>query len=271
MIKNKLDISNLFNRESGKICHVVGHGPSLSENLENLSRLDNNHIIISVNDVDKFTNLIPDYWLTANPEYSIDFISSRVNQFPNTKFIYSDIIDLTPYETVESILKVEYFTFDFLHFNAKANPFFVKGIEFGCEKAWIPCCTRIQNRLTIQELLMKVSGYDNHYTTGDTCILHAVAISLILGCKTINLYGVDLDYSKGYVNGHMTNEGGATHGDSFDFWMSRLQSDFFIINESAKILGAKVNYFGKSDALKNIFNNNNIPNKVYPADCKNYD
>jgi len=268
---NKLDISNLINRESDKICYIVGHGPSLTEHLEKLSKLDDNHIIVSVNDVDTFTGLVPDYWITCNHGYPIELMSSRVNQFPNTKYIYSDIIDLTPYDVVESLMKVEYFNFDFLHFKKSANSFFVKGQEFGCRKAWIPCCTRIKDRLTIQELLMSVSGYDNHYSTGDTSILHAIAIGLIVGCKVVNLYGIDLDYSKGYVNGHMTNEGGASHGDSFDFWMDRLQSDFYIINESAKRLSVEMNYFGSSQVLKNIFDNSTIPNKVYPVDCKNYD
>jgi len=266
------DVSTLLNSESEKICHVVGHGPSLEKylnKLHNLNKIEN--IIISLNDVDIFTGLNTDYWLTTNPQYSIKEMYNRINKFPNIKFIYSDLIDQTEEEIVSKLLKVDYFTFDFLHFESTPNSFFVKGMEFGCSKAWINCCAKIKNRMTIQESLKLISGFEHHYSTGDTNILHCLSLAIILGCKEINLYGVDLDYSKGYVNKHQTNENGASHGDSFDFWMDRLKSDFYIINESAKLLNVKIIYFGDSQALKNIFDFNIKPEKVYPSNCKNYE
>lgn len=265
METDKLNISNLVGRESDKICHVIGHGPSLYKYLDHLSNLNSDHITVSVNDIDMCTNIKPDYWIVCNPCYNMDCLSQRVNKFTDTKFVYCDVIDMTSFDKVDSLLKVDYFTFDFLHFKSSQNSFFVKGQEFGCQKAWIPCCSRIQDRLTIQELLMRVSGYENHYSTGDTIILHALALGIIIGSKVINLYGVDLDYNKGYVNKYSTN------GDSFDFWMDRLQSDFYVIKESAVKLGVTINYFGENQLLKNIFDLNRIPDKVYHLDCKNYD
>ena len=259
---NKRDISQLKNREREKICHVIGHGPSLSNHLEYLSNLDQNNIIVSINEVDAFTNLKPDYWLTSNPMYTVDKIYDRINKFPETKFIYSDVTDTTPTEIVESLLKVEYFTFDWLHFESRPNSFSVKGKEFGCNNAWIPCCSQIKNRLTIQELLMTISENDFHYSTADTNIIHALALAVILGPKIINIYGVDLDYKKGYVGGHQTNGSGATHGDSFDFWMDRIQSDFYIIKESANLLGISINYYGDSEVLKKIFIENQTNQSV---------
>jgi hypothetical protein len=114
------------------------------------------------------------------------------------------------------------------------------------------CCNHIvDNRLTIQELLQKVSGYHTHYNTGDTVILHALAFSVIMGCNPINIYGVDLDYTLGYVDGVSGN------GDSFDFWMPRIENDLSVINESAKLLGIKIINYSGSKACKNIFENNN--------------
>lgn len=270
MSSNK-DISQLHNSEIDKICHVVGHGPSLSRYLDYLSSLDESNIIVSINEIDTFTNLTPDYWLTSNPMYTVEKMYERINRFSDTKFIYSDITDLTDSAVVENLLKVKYFTFDWLHFGGKSNNFFVKDRQFGCDRAWIPCCQQIQNRLTIQELLMKITGFDNHYSTGDTNIIHALALSIILGCKEINLYGVDLDYSKGYVGGHQTNSNGATHGDSFEFWMDRIKSDFYIIKKSADIIGTRINYKGDSNLLRDIFEKSIIPQKVYRSDCKHYD
>jgi hypothetical protein len=147
----------------------------------------------------------------------------------------------------------------------------VKGWRLGCQRGWLNCCEHIKERLTIQELLKTYSGYDKHYSTADTNILHALALAVLLGTKVINIYGVDLDYSKGYINGYLTNESGATHGDSFDYWNERLQSDFYIIKESAIKVGATIRYFGDSNMLIDIFENSVVPNKVYESDCRNYD
>jgi hypothetical protein len=197
---------------------------------------------------------------------------NRINKFGNTTFLYSDVVDRTDKNTVKSLLKVKYYSFDSFHFKSQPNIFYVKGWRLGCQRGWLNCCDNIiEGRLTIQEYLQKISGYKYHYSTGDTNILHTLSFSIILGCKNIYLYGVDLDYKKGYVNGHLTDNNGATHRDSFDIWLDRLQSDFYIINESAKLLNIKITYLGDSDLLKDIFINNISPKKVYESDCKNYD
>lgn len=264
----------MISQEYGKTANIVGHAPSLSNYIDFLKDNKEGDLIISVNEVDEFTGLTPDYWLTSNPQYTIPKMCDRINKFPNTKFIYSDVTDKTPIEEVERLLNVEFYQFDWLHFGGKENSFFVGGSEFGCRKAmeigWIRCCDSRRDRLTIQEILMDVSGYDNHYSTGDTNILHATALAIILGCKKLNIYGVDLDYSKGYIGGHQTGPNGATHGDSFDFWMDRLISDFYIVKKSADCLGIEVNYYGESNFLIDIFKNSITPNKVYPSNCKNY-
>lgn len=266
------DISKILDSKVGFTSHVVGHGPSLSRNSEMLSTINKEtDIILSVNDVDLFTGLEPDFWLTSNPDYSIPTMFDRINKVKDTTFIYSDVVDTTDPETVSKLLRVPYYTFDSFHFGAKPNIFYVKGWRLGCQRGWLNCCEHIKERLTIQELLKTYSGYDKHYSTADTNILHALALAVLLGTKVINIYGVDLDYSKGYINGHLTNESGATHGDSFDYWNERLQSDFYIIKESAIKVGATIRYFGDSNMLIDIFENSVVPNKVYESDCRNYD
>lgn len=268
-----IKLEELLNLHADKNCHVVGHGPSLQPYLDDLSKINKDKdILFSINDVDKFTNLIPDYWLTTNPDYSVPNIYQRINKFKDTTFIYSDVVDETPYDTVKSLLNVKYYSFDNFHFKSQPNIFFVKGWRLGCKRGWLNCCDHIiDGRLTIQEYLQKVSGYKYHYSTCDTNILHAIAFSIILGCKNIYLYGIDLNYKIGYVNGYLTGPDGATHGDTFDHWMDRLQSDFYIINESAKMMGIKIHYLGFNDYLKKIFIDGISPNKVYESECKNYD
>jgi hypothetical protein len=265
------DISEIANSKFGLKSHVVGHGPSLNQHLENLCTLPENEILLSVNDVDRFTGLRPDYWITSNPEYTIPTMYERINKIKNTTFIYSDVVDTTDKQIVNDLLSVPYYTFDSFHFKSQPNIFYVKGWRLGCQRGWLDCCNHIKKRLTIQELLQQISGYDKHYSTADTNILHALALSIIIGSKNINLYGVDLDYSKGYINGHLSDGRGAIHRDSFDYWLDRIQSDFYIINESAKKIGASIRYYGDSNLLKSIFDYSTRPNKVYESDCRNYD
>jgi hypothetical protein len=147
----------------------------------------------------------------------------RINKFKDTTFIYSDVVDETPYDTVKSLLNVKYYSFDNFHFKSQPNIFFVKGWRLGCKRGWLNCCDHIiDGRLTIQEYLQKVSGYKYHYSTCDTNILHAIAFSIILGCKNIYLYGIDLNYKIGYVNGHLTGPDGASHHGMWDLAMLQI-------------------------------------------------
>ena len=57
------------------------------------------------------------------------------------------------------------------------------------------CCKNIiNNRLTIQEELMKYTKSEIHYSSANTVAMHMLAFSILLGCKTIYLFGLDLNY-----------------------------------------------------------------------------
>jgi hypothetical protein len=92
-----------------------------------------------------------------------------------------------------------------------------------------------------------------------------------MGFDNIYVYGVDLDYTKGYYSGYLTGRGGAVHGDSFEYWMDRIKSDFYIISQSAKLKNININYLGYNKEIGDILNDNKIPTKVYDRNCKNYD
>jgi hypothetical protein len=267
-----IKIEELLNLHEDKTCHVVGHGPSLTDHISYLKSVDKaKDIIFSVNDVDLFTQLEPDFWLTTNPDYTVQKLYDRINKFSNTTFLFSDCYDHTDPDTINSLLRVKHYSFDSVHFNSEPNIFHVKGWRLGCQRGWINCCKNIiKDRLTLQEYLQKVSGFKYHYSTADTSILHALAFSVILGSKNIKIYGVDLNYNIGYVGGHLTGNNGATHGDSFDYWMDRILSDFYIINESAKLLNIKIEYYGFNDNLNKIINQNVPPEKIYESNCKEF-
>ena len=90
-------------------------------------------------------------------------------------------------------------------------------------------------RLTIQEELQGVSNYTEHYSPGDTVILHAIAFAIIMGCNPIYVAGMDLDYANGYVNGN--------ESPTDDVWQKQdvnLINDIRILNESAKNINVNI-------------------------------
>jgi len=92
-------------------------------------------------------------------------------------------------------------------------------------------------RLTVQEELQRVSQHDEHYSPGDTVILHAIAFAIIMGCNPIYVGGMDLDYAGGYAGGNSAPIG------ADDVWHKQqfnLINDLRILNESAKNRGIQI-------------------------------
>ena len=103
------------------------------------------------------------------------------------------------------------------------------------------CCVshifRDKKVKTLQEKLQEVSNFNQHYSTGDTVILHAIAFAILAGCNPIYIVGMDLDYSLGYAEGgeHLTL------GDSGWSALSKnLTNDLYILNESAKLRNIEI-------------------------------
>ena len=98
-------------------------------------------------------------------------------------------------------------------------------------------CTKIGDSSvkTVQEVLQRVSGFDCHYSTGDTGILHAIAFAILMGCDPIYITGMDLDYTAGYANGQ-----NAPRNDDWQRYSKNLINDLRILNESARMRGIEI-------------------------------
>ena len=100
------------------------------------------------------------------------------------------------------------------------------------------CCVRInKDRLTIQEYLQEISGYDQHYSTGDTVAFHAIAFAIIMGCNPIYVAGMNLDYRKGFAKSqanpeYFINKGTIGH---WELLQNNIKNDLTILNNSAII------------------------------------
>jgi hypothetical protein len=106
--------------------------------------------------------------------------------------------------------------------------------------------------MTIQEELQKYTKTNLKYGTGSTVALHMLAFSILMGCKTIYIFGVDLDYSKGYASGNIVNY------DSFTPYINEILNDFKIINEMANNLGVKIYTTSMESPLTTIFEYKNF-------------
>jgi CMP-N,N'-diacetyllegionaminic acid synthase len=222
----RIEFSNIIDSHKGKKALCVATGPSLRPYLSSINNLSKSnkeeYCFLSMNDFDKIFEMSADYRVVANSVLSIENEHQRYNQGP--LLIYADSVDLTPVKRVEELLEIDYISYDQRHFNGEA-----------CFTT-AECCDQITSgRLTIQEELQKYTGHEEMYSSGSTGALHMAAISIILGCKEIYIFGVDLDYEKGYAT-----EKKDRNWDDFSPYVDSIVDDFRIIAESAEKIGAKI-------------------------------
>jgi hypothetical protein len=237
-MNNFKDLTDYINKESGKTAYVCGLGPSLRPYLPLLKNNENNKssFIISCNEVDIMTNLIPKYWvLSQHVELNIRNMNERVKKYSDTILVHGDSMDTTPRNWIFENVTNEYIGFDQRHFQSQKCT--------GCPNN---CANLIEGRLTIQELLMKITGCQERVGTGHTVMIFMVALSIILGAKNIYILGVDLNYSNGYVDGITTN--------SFDYapWMADILRDMDVMRISAESIGSKIFNLSPSSPLKQV-------------------
>jgi hypothetical protein len=234
-VKNFFDITDYIDREKGKTAYVCGMGPSLKPFLTKIEKSDG--IIVACSDVDLMTQLIPNYWVFANSSAGAAMVmNERWKKHMNTVIVHSDSVDTTPKKWIEDNVVNTYIGYDQRHFNNEK-----------CGHCPNACDNFIQNRRTIQELLMSYSKNSRRYNTGHTVALHCLAFALLLGCSEIYILGVDLDYGLGYVDEKTINN------DSFVNWLPEIIEDFSTIKQSAENLNVKIYNMSTTSPLKEVF------------------
>lgn len=253
----KLEFKDIFNRDKGKTGLVLGLGPSLGRHLSQIKTFVDHdkekYKLISCNNMDVMTDINFDYWMLAQPAdhenpLHIPRMFNRINK-KGSMFLYTDCLDLTPRDTVDSLLKVPYIGYDQRHWYGTDRcgyGHFEKDFD---GKGKNKCCQGIiPGRLCIQEEFMKFCGMHEHYGAGDTVGVHMVALAVMLGLNPIYITGIDLDYRLGYVNNNAKIE------DSMDYRISigmdsinrnqpivdRILKDLQLIKDSAENIGTKI-------------------------------
>lgn len=215
----------------------VAHGPSLNKYLARLGEFKSKgFIILGLNDWYFFHHKVtPHYSIMANGVFTIETQHHNFNKYQETIIVYADSVDMTDRTRVEAILKPDYLPYDQRHFEGKtcAQLLASDKKDMGGFDPSGKCCNHIvPKRLTIQEELQLMTGYDKHFKTGDTSALHMLAFAGILGCNPIYFVGIDLDYNLGFASNN-GNKGihSINVGDLNDY-RPRILDDLDIINKS---------------------------------------
>ena len=231
-----------IDKHKGKIAIVFAHGPSAKGHVPELVKMSNdkdNYCFISMGEIDKMQFNLGvkfglDYWIMSNHEMNIYNSYTRFNSIPGSTLVWADSVDTTPYSILIRNVNVPVIAYDQRHFNNSPCP--------NCPHG----CRVIPGRKTIQELLQNYTNYHEHYATGSTVALHATSLGVILGCREVHIYGVDLSYNVGYVDGKSVS------GASFDNELNDIIKDFDIINKSAHNVGVKLVNFSKDSPISQV-------------------
>ena len=240
----KYNFEQVKNKHEDKIAFVCGLGPSLSESMDYIIKNRSDIVLVSCNDIDVASNLVPNYWVFANSHQTANFMYDRFKKLPDVTIVHSDSVDITPRWWIEERMKnFNYIGYDQRHFDNKK-----------CKNCPNNCDNFIDGRLTIQEELQKFTGHSEKYSTGDTVAVHMLALSILLGCKNIYISGVDLDYKKGYYQSYMA----PVMVTEFEPYLENILNDFRIINDSAKKIGVQIINTNNDSIIKTIFETEKI-------------
>lgn len=259
----KISFQDVEDTEKSKIGLLMAHGPSFRKDVQrlfDLSKQKEKFCTFTTGEAKILENsgfmFDLDYWAIANTDFTVSRNYQDINKYPNVKFLYADSVDKSP--NPENLLKVNFLPFDQRHFN-----------EQNCKKNWKPrdasfdpsgyyfCCAKNDEKFyvgkkTIQEYVQEKCSAQNHYSTASTSALHMLATAIIAGCKEIYLFGVDLDYSAGYVDGKSINNG------TFAPHIKEIVDDFRILNESANNIGIKIYNMSKDSPISTVIETKNF-------------
>lgn len=259
-----LDYKKILDKNKGIPGFVCAHGPSLKKYVDIIQQKQKDGWVrISVNDWWNFFKTSPEYCCLANSEMTLEKFINR-QDVNDTILFYADSVDHTGRKKIIDS-KLNVFGYDQRHFKNHDCQTIINNylscenknnyLEYGKNKfMWLDgrdslevgfagfdrfgyCCSqKINNRITVQEYLQKISNTESHYSTGDTVSLHAIAFAIILGLNPIYVCGLDLNYKLGYSNGVPA----PYLDDEWNKFKKNTLNDLLILNESAKSRDIKI-------------------------------
>lgn len=269
---SRLEFKDVIDSEKGKTGLVFGLGPSLKRHLsqiESIHEKKDQYRIVSCNNIDLMVPWLNyDHWMLAQPADSsnplhIPRAAKRYNARRNTKFYYTDCLDLTPRDQVAAMLSnIDYIGYDQRHFASEP-----------CGWGKLPggrhiCCDGIiPGRLCIQEEFAKYTKSEITYGPGDTVGVHMLALSVMLGHNPIHVTGIDLDYTDGYVNNDVDDPDinmayridiGRQSINKSQIMVERIMKDIKTIRECAANIGTEIYAFDKDLRINEVVEHKRI-------------
>ena len=276
----RLEIKDIIDKHKGMPAAIAAHGPSLNLFKEQIASLHQQEKLIrfSVNNWWDYFDTPPNYWILSTTVFTLDILmrtwytdqTKNILEETGVPVFYSDDGDFTPKELIHQNLKTDWLAYDQRHWEGKNCIEILDSFNKHCEEhenycfnrygnneiMWHPprcftnsghaldgkCCQQnIPARSTIQEELQALSGFNQHYSTGDTVSFHAIAFAILMGCNPIYVSGMDLDYNKGYANPDKTDwKHKASGPNDWSPVRQNLENDIYVLDESAKKRGIEI-------------------------------
>ena len=269
----RIEIKDILDRHKDTPCAITAHGPSLNLNKQRIIELQQSKQLLrlSVNNWWDYFTSAPDYWILSSSEHAFPMrILFDIIKNAGCPIFYSDDGDWTSKETIDQQVDGEWLVYDQRHWEGKTCIEILKQFKshyeqnknfefkrFGNnEVMWHPprcytnsghaldgkCCAQNNPpRTTLQEYLQNLTGASQHYSTGDTVSMHAIAFAIIMGCNPIYVSGLDLDYNKGYANSDKDDWKVKAQGpNAWTPVRENLQNDIRVLSESAKKRGIEI-------------------------------
>jgi len=173
----RLEFRNIINKHKNKPCVFLAHGGSLDK--YDIGEITKDKVIVACNMWFRHFTFVPDYWVLCNMVTTVPVVSEKLKSIYDKKkkkpiLCYADSVDETNKKSADKILNgMDYLSYDQRNFDNK-------------------------NRKTIQEELQNYCKQQQHFSTGHTVAVYAIALCILLGCNPIEIYGLDLDYRTGY-------------------------------------------------------------------------
>ena len=207
------DFRKFVHETKAESCVVVGASPTLGTvaNHQNCTSF-------WLGDAHRRTNVQTKHqiYVRANSEYPSLLNQQHIEELKGREFSF--IFAETVMESSTPVAQ--------LFENSGLEPAYVFDQRHFGGKACVPtqtCCLVLQresseklSNITLQEFLASKFGLQHHYSSGDTVALHAFALCLLTGAKSIYLTGIDLPfYQKDYVYPQETIENRRTFPEKF--------------------------------------------------------
>lgn len=227
----ELSLTRLTDKHKSKPAVVCGHGPSLNGHLSCIEKLQTDDKIIrfSVNNWWDFFKLPPHYHVIANSEITVRTEYHLFNRYGSV-LVYANSVDWSEEVYVDKL------TIDFIRYNQRH---FAETPKYKCGCPYCLGCVPLVK--SIQETLQEYTGFEKHYSSGDSGVLHAIALSVLCGCNPIYVSGVDLYTTPTYADKCNGKDNSAEKERNYGLqFVDNIVSDLGIINDSAKKIGVQI-------------------------------